>query len=162
MKTEIEVVVMVEFEAEVAGRDLLSVSKVERRSIDAGRIAAEADARATFLRSRPMSEAPGLRRFERRVLVELDALSARARVLAIAETRGTVSEPEEAAERGQLDRLAFVAFRRFGELVASLDEPLPTRARPADPRQRKEELDAIESFLAARGMAGTGTEGKSR
>ncbi len=123
--------------------------QVEHRAT-AKAIAKEAAARAAFLRSRPMSEDRGLQMRERLVLAELDALAARARVAALAEERGTVTEAAARKELDALDLEMFAAFQRFDAFAAAIDAPFPMRARPLDPRQRAEELAAIERFLAER------------
>ncbi len=148
MSNEIVLVVLAEYEEAAVGNDLIKVVMVERRRMDIGRIASEAEARLDFLRSRPLSESPSLRGRERAVIEQLQALAWRARAFIDAVRDGTIGEPEAAIERGALDKLAFAAVHRFSALLEALDEPFPTRVAPPNPARRGAELAAIERFLA--------------
>jgi hypothetical protein len=152
MANAIVLVVLAEYEearvGQDIGQDLIKVETVERRRVDIGRIAAEAEARLDFLRSRPLSESASLRGRERAVIDQLQLLAFRARAFIDAERDGVIDELEAAAERGALDKLAFAAVHRFSALLEALDEPFPTRAAPPNAARRAEELAAIERFLA--------------
>ncbi|MHB8418436.1 MAG: hypothetical protein ACYDCL_10200 [Myxococcales bacterium] len=140
--------------AEAAGRSMWTDEKVGRvevsRRVSPRSLAQEAEARAAFLRSRPLSEERGLGHRELWVLTELDSLSARGRVAALAEERGLSSQRAIATELDELDKLAFACFGRFEGLLAALDERFPTRAKATDPEARRKELEQIERFLAER------------
>lgn len=118
------------------------------REVTARGIAREAEARAAWLRSRPVAR--GFEKRESGLLAELDTLAARARVAALMEEREGGSAAEREKEMGELDRLSFCCFSRFRDLVAAIDEPFPSRVKPESPEDRARELAAIEAFLKAR------------
>ena len=152
MENKIVLVVLAEYEeariGQDIGQDLIKVETVERRRVDVPRIAAEAEARVAFLRSRPMNDSPGLQKRERAVIEQLEQLAGRARIYVAADRDETLTEAEAATERAQLDKLAFAAVGRFSALLEALDEDFPTRTAPQSPVKRAEELAAIERFLA--------------
>ncbi len=148
MSNQIVLVVLAEYEEAAIGQDLIKVETVERRRVDVGRIAAEAEARLGFLRSRPMSDAPGLRGRERAVVEQLEQLAWRARFFLSLERFAVLTDSEADEGRGALDKLAFAAVHRFSALLEALDEPFPTRVAPPNPARHAEELAAIERFLA--------------
>ena len=123
--------------------------RVGHRTSAAG-IASEAEARAAFLRSRSLSKERNAQRREWLLLAELHALAARARVAALAERRGIVSEAAARVELDALGTLSFATFRRFEEFVAALGAPFPMRTTRQEPAARAAELAAIERFLAER------------
>lgn len=125
------------------------VVRVEvERTVTARALAREAEGRAAWLRSRPMSK--GFEKREREMLADLDALAARARVAALAEERELVTKAQAHDELSQLEQLAFACFRRFQSLAADVDAPFPTRAKAQDPQARQRELAEIARFLAER------------
>jgi hypothetical protein len=160
MTNAIEVVVLFKWKDEAAARDVMKAMGVKaapRGKSDPASIASELKARAAYLRSRPMSRDEGLQQKEREVLVELDMVEVRARMLEVERKLGQEG-PTYQVGLAQLKDLAFAVRGRFAELMEACREPWPARAKH-DPKKRAEELAAIERFLAAKKAKATGTDG---
>ncbi len=175
MKDAIEVVVLFQWQNQAVAHDvmkLLGQGSGPRAKSQPAAIASELKARAAYLRSRPMAHDEGLEQLEREILVELDMLEIRARMLEVERQLGKAG-PAYRGDLAQLEDLAFAARRRFVALVDACNEPWPMRAKPQDPNRRAEELAAIERFVQAKraaegplpatgadGLPVTGTDGK--
>ncbi|HUB07873.1 MAG TPA: hypothetical protein VMB50_12760 [Myxococcales bacterium] len=108
-------------------------------------IAEEMRRRSDYLRSRPMKR--GLEKREREVLAALDEIEALARALSVQKALGAVPAAQVASETEKLSLAVFAVRGHFHDLLDSIDDPVPSRARLAPRAAREQELRLIEEFL---------------